>query len=314
MKSLVRKYISVLVCYFLFTPLVYAAGTTGANFLTLGGGARVEAMGGTGTALAIGVDAAYWNAASLGRSTTSQLSFSHAAWFADINYEHLGYVQPLGKGMSVALSSLILYTSGIARTFEDPYGIYKETDGSFSYHAMALCGSIGKHAGKGLYVGGSAKFIYENNAEETSAGAAFDLGTLYVSPDAGWSAGIAARNLGPNLKLGETAEPLPLQLALGCAAALLDSSFVASAGATFSKGAGARFALGVERGFGGVLFLRGGFTTSTEKTANRGFAAGAGISIRGFSIDYSATDLQELGLVHRFTVGTSSLGLDSKMR
>jgi hypothetical protein len=87
------------------------SGVTGANFLTLGCGARVEAMGGAGTASASGIDATYWNAASLGRSAGGNVSFSHAAWFADIDYEYVG-VQS-SKRACRSPSSSILHTDGM---------------------------------------------------------------------------------------------------------------------------------------------------------------------------------------------------------
>ncbi|MFH0778801.1 MAG: PorV/PorQ family protein, partial [Candidatus Eisenbacteria bacterium] len=280
-----------------------AAGTTGASFLTLGSGARIEAVAGCGTALACGVDALYWNPAAIGMNSRSEFSFSHAALFADIGYEHIGYVYPLTNATCLGVSSSILHTGGIPRTFEDPYGLYRETDGSFSYTAMATSLTAGKYAGQGIYVGGSVKFVYEDNANEAAAGLAFDVSGLYISRSGVWSMGVAARNLGSGLKAREVTEPLPSQVGIGGALALADSCFLASVEATLTPDAGTRFSWGVEQRVRGMLFLRGGYITSTDRTAHRGFTVGAGIALKGFSIDYSTSDFQELGLVHRFTLG-----------
>ncbi|UCF79091.1 MAG: PorV/PorQ family protein [Candidatus Eiseniibacteriota bacterium] len=280
----------------------HGAGTTAANFLTLGAGARIEAMGGCGTALASGVDGVYWNAASLGRSASHEFSFSHATWFADIGYEHLGFIHPLGDATSVAVSSSILHTDGIPKTYEDIYGMYKETDGTFSYTALSLVSSVGRYVGQGFYVGGSAKFLYEDNAGESGAGLAFDVSGLYISPNEKWSLGASARNMGRGLRLRDATEPLPSQLAAGAAVALIDSSLVTSLDVAMTSDAGTRFSWGAEQRLRGSLFLRGGYTVSTEKTAHKGFTMGAGIVVKGLSIDYSAVDYQELGLVHRFTL------------
>jgi hypothetical protein len=264
-------------------------------------------MGGGGTALATGVDGVYWNAASLGRCASNEFSFSHVTWFADIGYEHLGFIHPLGDATSLALSSSILHTDGIPRTFEDIYGMYRETDGTFSYTALAMVSSVGRYVGQGFYVGGSVKFVYEDNAGESGAGLAFDVGGLYIAPGEEWSLGVAARNLGRGLKLREATEPLPSELAAGGTVALVDSSLVASFDAAVTTDAGTRFSWGAEQRLRGSLFLRGGYTLSTEKTAHRGFTLGAGVLIRGLSIDYAASDYQGLGLVHRFTLGVGGM-------
>jgi len=53
------------------------AGTTGANFLTIGPGASLVGMGGVGMAGYSDLSAMTWNAASLGLMQESQLMFTH---------------------------------------------------------------------------------------------------------------------------------------------------------------------------------------------------------------------------------------------
>ncbi len=296
---------ALLVAALALTPVYPAegSGVTGANFLTLGCGARVEAMGGAGTAGAAGIDATYWNAAALGRSAGGNVSFSHAAWFADIDYEYVGYVQELEEGLSLAISSSILHTDDIPRTFEDTYGLYTETDGTFSYTAMTVSASLGRQIALGFYAGATAKFVYEDNANEGASCLAFDIGGLYQGLGTGFSFGIAARNIGPGLSDGDVVHPLPSQVAIGGTMALADSNLIVSADVTSSPDTGVRFSWGLEQNLRNVLFLRSGYTISTDKEAHRGFALGAGAFVRGFSVDYSVSDYQKLGLVHRFTVG-----------
>jgi hypothetical protein len=291
-----------LLLFLAFVSRAMGAGTTGADFLTMGSGARIEAMGNAGTASAVNHDAAYWNPASLGRSERNTFSFSHAAWFADIGYEQICYVQPVGGATAVALSSSILHTQGIPRTSEDPYGLYKGTEGSFAYTAMVISASLGKYVGEGLFVGGSAKILYEDNEAEASAGTAFDIAGLYVSPNGRWSAGVASRNIGRGLRVHGVDQPLPSELSLGLATTLVDSTLIASFDACATADAGTRFSWGMEQRMGQLLFLRAGYTTSTERTAHKGLTVGVGISMRGFSLDYSASDYESLGLVHRFTL------------
>jgi hypothetical protein len=285
-----------------FISQAMGAGTSGATFLTMGSGARIEALAGAGTALASGYDAAYWNPASLGRCEDNALSFSHAAWFADIGYEHMCYVYPLPQAMTLGISTSILHAQGIPRTSEDTYGLFNGTDGSFSYTAMAVSGSLGKYVGQGLYVGGSAKILYEDNEAEASAGMAFDMAGLYVSPNGRWSAGVASRNIGRGLRVHGVDQPLPSELSLGLATALVDSTLIASFDACGTADAGTRFSWGMEQRMGQMLFVRAGYTSSTERTAHKGLTVGVGISMKRLSLDYSASDFESLGLVHRFTL------------
>jgi len=304
-RSELTRSCALLAAALVLLPLCSAegSGVTGANFLTLGCGARVEAMGGAGTAGASGIDATYWNAASLGRSAGGNVSFSHAAWFADIDYEYVGYVQELEEGLSLALSSSILHTDDIPRTFEDTYGLYTETDGTFSYTAMTVSASLGRQIALGFYAGATAKFVYEDNANEGASCLAFDIGGLYQGLGTGFSFGIAARNIGPGLSDGDVVHPLPSQVAIGGTLALADSNLIVSADVTSSPDTGVRFSWGLEQSLRNVLFLRSGYSISTDKEAHRGFTLGAGAFVRGFSVDYSVSDYQKLGLVHRFTVG-----------
>jgi hypothetical protein len=283
-----------------------AAGVTGANFLLLGGGARVEAMGGAGTAAASAIDGIYWNPASLARSTGDNFAFSHAAWFADMGYEYVGYAHELDQDISFALSSSILHTEGIPKTFEDPYGLYTETDGTFSYTAMTLSASLSRQIALGFYAGASVKFVYEDNANEGASGLAVDIGGLYEALGTGFSLGIVARNIGPGLSDGEMTQSLPSQLAAGGALALADSNLVVSADVTSSPDTGVRFCWGLENRLRNAFFFRSGYTISTDKQAHRGFTLGAGAHVGGFSVDYSVSDYQRLGLVHRFTVSLES--------
>jgi hypothetical protein len=92
-------------------------------------------------------------------------------------------------------------------------------------------------------------------------------------------------------------------VAIGGTLALADSNLIVSADVTSSPDTGVRFSWGLEQSLRNVLFLRSGYTISTDKEAHRGFTLGAGTLVRGFSVDYSVSDYQKLGLVHRFTVG-----------
>ena len=79
-------------------PAQNRTGTTAAAFLTLGTGARGQAVGHAYTAMAAGADALFWNPAGAARPYSGRqhgsLMLSHARWIADINYSAAAVVIP----------------------------------------------------------------------------------------------------------------------------------------------------------------------------------------------------------------------------
>src|SRR5450759_4239517 len=63
-------------------------GTTVAQFLKIGAGARSLGMGGSAVAVDGDVYSVYWNPGSLARITSSgEATFTHADWLADVSYD-----------------------------------------------------------------------------------------------------------------------------------------------------------------------------------------------------------------------------------
>src|SRR6185295_6519048 len=82
-----------------------AIGTSSANFLKLGMGARPKAMGDQFTAVADDASAVYWNPAGLSNLSAPSLLMMHAAHVQSIFYDSFAYALPvrerLGFGMGV---------------------------------------------------------------------------------------------------------------------------------------------------------------------------------------------------------------------
>src|SRR6266487_6212781 len=74
-----------------------AEGTTAANFLKLGVGARALAMGEAYSAVADDANALYWNPAGLTRIYHAEATFMHAAYLANSFYDYAAYGTHLGK-------------------------------------------------------------------------------------------------------------------------------------------------------------------------------------------------------------------------
>ena len=107
-------------CKLLFTAMflwsshgyaVSNAGTSGAQFLKIGPGARVDSLGGAFGAIANDVTAIYWNPAGLSQLTATSVSGTHTVWLADTRYNFLAFATPvekigtLGASVTVPLSA-----------------------------------------------------------------------------------------------------------------------------------------------------------------------------------------------------------------
>ncbi|MFA7675556.1 MAG: hypothetical protein WCY38_05770, partial [Endomicrobiia bacterium] len=61
-------------------------GTTSAQFLKLGIGAKSAGLGNAVSSVDNGSEAIYWNPSNLAYLNQKEFSFSHTMWFEDINY------------------------------------------------------------------------------------------------------------------------------------------------------------------------------------------------------------------------------------
>ena len=81
----------------LVIPAFAGNGTTTANFLKIGAGARAIGMGEAFTGVSDDVTAVYWNPAGLGQLELTELSVMDNQWIEKISNLFLGYGIPLRK-------------------------------------------------------------------------------------------------------------------------------------------------------------------------------------------------------------------------
>src|SRR5205823_13020727 len=98
-------------------------GTSAANFLKIGIGARGSAMGEAQSAVADDVNAAYWNPAGLANLRFQEISLMHYALVEGVRYQQAGYGFPTDKKGNFALGVSLLdygniqgYDTGAAPT------------------------------------------------------------------------------------------------------------------------------------------------------------------------------------------------------
>lgn len=275
------------------------AGTSGAQFLKLGAGARATSMGGAFTGVADDATAVYWNPAGLSRIEKKSVSLMHALWFEDISYDWASYVCPAKIG---SFGVGIQYVS---------YGALKGADkdgaetGNFIPADIALTMAYGRKI-SGIDAGISVKYI-QSTITETATALAADLGVMKKMVDNKLSLGLAVQNIAGEMKFIEAADPLPLTIKVGVAYKFMKNLLV-SADIIMPSDSGVNFAIGgeyahrVNDDLSATLRL-GCNTISKDVTGLSGITAGIGGAYKNYAIDYAFVPYGDLGMTHRVSLG-----------
>ncbi len=160
-----------------------------ADFLTLGVGGRVLAMGGAGTALRTDSYAPYWNSAALGELTRSEVSFMHSTLNGEDAYDFVSYIHPLKERGAIGVSWLRVGVDDIpitglpvasrpigATNRPEVIGTFNNTDNAFLFASGWRLPSL---YGMDLRVGGTLKLLYMSGYQSTNAiGGGADIGFI----------------------------------------------------------------------------------------------------------------------------------------
>lgn len=276
-------------------------GTTGAQFLKVGVGARPLSMGGAYSALADDANAINWNPGALGALPKQSVTVSYNSLFKDQNQGFLGYVRPLGENMGTVGAGFNYMTVG---KIEKRVGDTESADSTFSNQNFAMIASYGKKASDSLSVGGNIKYIRETFDTFSGNAVALDLGTLYKTKIENLSLGGSVQNFGS--KIGS--DPLPLVVKGGTAYKLLNQKLVLATDIDWlaiDKRVYADF--GTELWLNRILAVRAGYQLGrgSDQLGSKlvGFGFGLGIWLEQFRVDYGFIPFGNLGDTHRITLG-----------
>jgi len=281
-----------------FTLHAVDKGTSGGQFLKIGVGARAVAMGEAYAGMEGDINSIYWNPAGLSKINNLQASFSHTAWFQDINYENLMAGYPFNFGfMALGINYLAAGKIDKYDKLGEPAGeSYEPTDMSVTF---AYSKKI-----KNISLGTNLKYISSNIDSENAAAWGCDFGGMCKINKL--NIGLAVQNLGTKMEFIKDAYSLPLNVKLGgsykirrCFTAALDfnfpndNDFRVNTGFEYSR----RFADEL------TASLRTGYKTNTEglKKIN-GFSAGFGLKYKEYRMDYAWVPYGVLGKTHRISV------------
>lgn len=277
-------------------------GSTGAEFLKIGIGARPVALGDAFTAFAGGAMSLAYNPAGLGFQRRREVSLSHDEYASGVRHEWAAYAHPTPWGTFAASANLLFVDAFDSfDSFDRPSGETSAQDGAYQ---LAYAAPLSKT----LALGGAAKLVSSRLHETTARTVAADVGALW-RPAASLSLGLAALHLGPGLRhVSETAD-LPATLRAGFAWTPFNPRdfshyFTVTADAVKVRDDGASVRGGVELWYDQILALRAGGRSGAD--AGPGFSLGMGLRLYHdeqapveLDFDYAFTDSGDLAETHR---------------
>lgn len=148
------------------------AGTVASAFLKIGAGSpRAQALGNAYVSLAEGADAMYWNPAGLAVSTTKEVEVAYLSWLQGYKARTLAYVQPLGKTV-FGITGNYMNMDDFDWYDDNAHPIYDTDVRNYIVSASLARGFFGDV----LQLGGTVKFISENNVGENYTNIGYDVG------------------------------------------------------------------------------------------------------------------------------------------
>lgn len=187
---------------FLFLSIAAYCQKYSNEFLSIGVGAKAQALGNAQVASTNDVTAGFWNPAGLAlvRDYT-QISVMHAEWFASIGkYDYIGIAQPLKNSKrTIGFSFIRFGIDDIPNTlslYEDDGTVNYDNIVPFSAADYAFLLSYAQPLGdNGLYIGGNAKIVHRLiGSFANSWGFGLDAGLQY-RPNQKWSFGLLGKDI-----------------------------------------------------------------------------------------------------------------------
>lgn len=174
-------------------------GTTAAQFLKIGAGARAVGMGGAYTAISNDIYSVYWNPAGIANSPgNGEVAFNHAEWLADISYDFAAAsINFTDFGTLFFSMTQLGVPEDKVRTYEFPEGDGRVWDAS----SLAFGAGFARKLTDKFAIGFQFKYLREQIWNSTASGVAVDLGTWYESPFNGLIIAASISNFGSKMQM-----------------------------------------------------------------------------------------------------------------
>jgi long-subunit fatty acid transport protein len=307
-------------------------GTTAAQFLKIGVGARAIGMGGAYAAVADDISSIYWNPAGLARMTSGEAAFNHVNWIADVKYDAASasvVVDGLGT-LAVSFASTNVGDMEVTTT-----AVPEGTGELFTAGGTQMGVAFARNLTDKFSIGFNFKYIHEYIWNESANSVAIDFGTMYTAPVLnGVRIGASMSNFGPKMRMeGRDANALiksgagnenivnaqyemgqfdlPLQFRAGISTDAIqddNSRLTLAVDAVHPNDNSEYVNSGVEYAWGHLLSVRAGYKSAFELGGEQGLTLGGGLEYAMTTTvtvvaDYAYQDFGRLKEVHYFSVG-----------
>jgi hypothetical protein len=180
------------------TQNINRAGTSAAQFLKFGVGARANSMGEAGVTLADDVSGLYWNPAGIARIGKKSIMVARNQLYADLFFNFFGFSYPISKNSALGISGVFLNSEQMeVTTLDEPQG----TGDYFSWESMYVALSYSRFVTDRLSLGVSVKYIREGAYNQKAYAVAIDIGSLLDTGVLGMKLGMSLCNLGTEMQL-----------------------------------------------------------------------------------------------------------------
>lgn len=341
MKRVILTYIvSILLISVAFAQVdrtTAKVGTTAAQFLKIGAGARATGMGDAYTAIGGDLYSIYWNPAGIAESRDNgQVVFNHAKWLADITYDFAAgaiKIEDLGT-FAVSLTALGVPEDKV-RTLDNPDGDGRVFDAS----SLAIGFGFARQLTDRFSIGFQAKYVREAIWNMSASGFALDVGTMYRTPFNDLKIGASISNFGSKMQLDGSdiqfnddpndntdsgpnnvsskysmdSYDMPLTFRVGLSMDVINTSLfrvTAAVDATHPNDNTEYMNSGLEIAYDELIFIRGGYKSLFLRDSEQSFTFGGGLNYRFSSqmrifVNYGFADYGRLENIQFIDIGLS---------
>lgn len=307
-------------------------GTTAAQFLKMGIGARSIGMGGAYSTMEGDINSIYWNPAGIARIENRAVTFNHISWFMDVNYDFAAFTSQMPDLGTVGVFASVLSMDDMpVRTVEDPLG----TGEYFSAGSLLVGLSFARNLTDNFSLGFNVKYVREHIWNESASAFAVDIGTIYSMPILnGFRIGASISNFGTKMKMegrdlmliskvgpgqgnllntdyevDEYELPLTMRIGVAVDAVKMDEhSLTVAVDAIHPNDRKEYVNAGAEYSWNKIIFIRGGYKALFLQDSEEGLTLGFGLKYRIIDVvkvlmDYAYQDFGRLKNVHSLSFG-----------
>jgi len=316
-----------------FISDVSKVGVTAAPFLEISVGARAVGMGGAFVGTADDASALYWNPAGIAKMSRPEAILVHIQWIADISFDYVGFVMPMGSFGTLGASVTSLSMNDMmVKTVDQPEG----TGEYFGAGDIAMALTYAFNVTDRLSIGFTGKYIQQHIWNESAWGIGFDIGTLFTTGFRGLRIGATLSNFGTDMRMSgkdllvyhdidESIDgnndrifaelqteswPLALNFQFGVAMELFDNEIhriTVASDALHPSDNTESVNIGMEYALKDMIFLRAGYKTLFMRDSEEGITLGGGINMKFMDslklrLDYAYADFGRLQNTQQLTL------------